>query len=120
MTETLGKLAGKAAEMVENGPNNSANPRKCWNGVNGCEEIWFKNLVAKGTLQEHDFGVGDELEIDEELVKKGQEYFNRNFFSVLVNMLIGLYSLMFVPTIVRILYLTGYKHSLIQWFKSQD
>ena len=71
------------------------------------EECWFKRLESLGKLQEHDLGAGDDLEIDHELVIKGQIYFNQNFFSVLVNMLIGLYSLMFVPTIVRILHLTG-------------
>ena len=71
------------------------------------EECWFKRLEELGQLQEHDLGAGDDLEIDHELVIQGQIYFNQNYFSVLVNMLIGLYSLMFVPTIVRILHLTG-------------
>ncbi|XP_023323466.1 uncharacterized protein LOC111697631 isoform X2 [Eurytemora carolleeae] len=98
------------------------------------EECWFKRLEELGKLQEHDLGAGDDLEIDHELVIQGQIYFNQNYFSVLVNMLIGLYSLMFVPTIVRILHLTGksgtpalsfqrYLRTLnhtVTWFKGVD
>lgn len=74
------------------------------------------------------------MEINEDLVARGGQFFNHNFFMTLVNMFIGLYSILYIPNIARILnitdksgstelaftrYLSTLTHA-IKWFQGPD
>ena len=59
----------------------------------------------------------DDDEVDEKLAEEGARFFRGNFFSIFVSMLIGLWSLMFVNTIVRVLELTKKSHTPVLAFQ---
>lgn len=50
-------------------------------------------------------------EYDRDKIDQGAQFFRRNYFSMFVSMLMGLLSLMYVETIVRVLHLTGRSHT---------
>ena len=79
---------------------------------------WMANLLKEARLVDHDVGVsssrGDNKEtncqqfpIDEALYQKGCIFYQRNFFVVIVSMLAGLYSIIFLPSIAAVLKITG-------------
>lgn len=78
---------------------------------------WMVNLLKQARLVDHDVGVssrGDNKEtncqqfpIDEALYQKGRIFYQRNFFVVIVSMLAGLYSIIFLPSIAAVLKITG-------------
>lgn len=91
----------------------------------------YSQLIKDGKNTIHDSGIKPTEEFDEELVKQGCLAFHRHFFSVFVGMLAGLLSLMYVPSIVKVLdntrqsitpeksflrYLTTLNH-VVQWYK---
>lgn len=100
-------------------------------------EDWIDFLLTEGRNVGHDAGCGskENMEpINEAVVQAGRKYFKANFFSLLVNMMVGLYSLMFIQPIARVLQMTGrssspsaafrryletIRHSL-SWFQDQD
>ena len=78
---------------------------------------WMVSLLKEARLVDHDVGVssrGDNKEtkcqqfpIDEALYQKGRIFYQRNFFVVIVSMLAGLYSIIFLPSIAAVLKITG-------------
>jgi len=109
----------------------------------GCGEMeerytdWLQSLIDKGSKISHDAGYFSkdmQIEINEDLVMRGREFFNNNFFMTLVNMFIGLYTILYIPNIARILniteksgntelaftrYLSTLNHA-IKWFQGSD
>lgn len=78
-------------------------------------EKWLEDLRYRGSQVSHDHGLqkreSTEDEYDRVLMARGAQFFRRNYFSMFVSMLIGLLSLMYVETIVRVLHLTGRSHT---------
>ena len=67
----------------------------------------YHQLINDGKNRVHDSGQKTSLcELDEKLIEQGCHAFNRHFFSMFVCMLTGLLSLMYVPSIVQVLYNT--------------
>ena len=63
----------------------------------------YSQLIKDGKNTIHDSGIKAIEDLDEELVKQGCLAFHRHFFSVFVSMLAGLLSLMYIPSIVKVL-----------------
>jgi len=66
-------------------------------------------LRTEGRAQNHDAGLDQEWpgDIDIKKINKGIKFFSDNFFSMFVNMLTGLLSLMYVEGIARVLHITN-------------
>ena len=69
----------------------------------------FKILVTEGKKRSHDNGIDRTLQcdFDQEKIDFGCQTFHRHFFSMFVSMLAGLLSLLYIPTIVKVLFNTG-------------
>ena len=70
----------------------------------------FKKLITEGKKRSHDNGIDRKLQLcnfDEEKIDLGCQTFQRHFFSMFVSMLAGLLSLLYIPTIVKVLFNTG-------------
>jgi len=118
------------SDLVNNNNNNNNNSAEKHGD-------WIDLLLTEGRNIGHDAGSGsrENMEpINEAVVRAGRKYFKANFFSLLVNMMVGLYSLMFIQPIARVLHLTGrssspsaafrryletIRHSL-SWFQDED
>jgi len=75
-------------------------------------DLWAANLTTRGKQIPHDAGTklspsNADNEIDDERCEQGRKHFDNNFFTLLVNMLAGLYAILYVPSISRILDITG-------------
>ena len=64
-------------------------------------------LISEGKLRPHDTKRDVLREIDSDLTEKGCKMFRENVFSMFVCMLSGLFTLMYIPTIVKVLHNTG-------------
>jgi len=66
-------------------------------------------LRTEGRAQGHDEGLSQERpgDFDIEKINKGIKFFGENFFSMFVNMLTGLLSLMYIEGIARVLHITN-------------
>ena len=89
----------------------------------GLTNPWSRTDLEKFEIRKNNHS-GDELvdkddddEVDEKLAEEGARFFRGNFFSIFVSMLIGLWSLMFVNTIVRVLALTKKSHTPVLAFQ---
>ena len=72
-------------------------------------EIKFAKLISEGKKREHDneLEIDVETDLDVEKLDLGCSAFQNHFFSMFVTMLSGLLSLMYVPSIVKVLAKTG-------------
>jgi len=78
--------------------------------MNYTVEDKFKKLITEGKKRSHDNGIDRKLQLcnfDEEKIDLGCQTFQRHFFSMFVSMLAGLLSLLYIPTIVKVLFNTG-------------
>ena len=66
----------------------------------------YHQLIQTSKKYSHDSGQPLLLQYDEKLLKQGCKAFSDNFFSMFVCMLTGLLSLMYVPSIVKVLHNT--------------
>lgn len=123
--------AWSSAEYIEN--SSGQNEKK---SSNKTEEEWLHMLCVNGNKISHDAGIKEDfkVEVDEKLSLEGKQFFQDNFFMTLVNMFLGLYSILYIPNIARILNITGKSGSTalsfqrylstlthaIQWFQSSE
>ena len=92
----------------------------------------YTQLITDGKNIAHDSGTKPVQEFNQDLIQQGCWAFQKHFFSMFVGMLTGLLSLMYVPSIVKVLdntnqsgtsekaftrYLTTLNH-VIQWYQS--
>ena len=64
-----------------------------------------KSLISVKSTEQINANHEDEEESD--CFEMAQQFFHRNIFSSFVSMLSGLYCLMFIPSIVKVLHCTG-------------
>ena len=91
----------------------------------------YSQLITDGKNIAHDSGTKPVQEFNQDLIQQGCWAFQKHFFSMFVGMLTGLLSLMYVPSIVKVLdntnqsgtsekaftrYLTTLNH-VIQWYQ---
>jgi len=87
-----------------------------------------KNLMVAGKSTDHDSAQAklegeketedqESYGIDESLVEEGKAFFKANFFSIFVSMLTGLWTLMYIKSIVRVLSMTKQSHTPTLAFK---
>lgn len=70
----------------------------------------FNKLITEGKKRSHDNGIDRNLQLcnfNQKEIDLGCQTFQRHFFSMFVSMLAGLLSLLYVPTIVKVLFNTG-------------
>ena len=85
----------------------------------GLTNPWSRTDLEKFEIRKNNNSGDDDDDdkVDEKLAEEGARFFRGNFFSIFVSMLIGLWSLMFVSTIVRVLELTKKSHTPVLAFQ---
>ena len=71
----------------------------------------YDKLINKGKNLPHDTGKNVFRNIDNTLVEQGCKMFQSNVFSMFVCMLSGLFTLMYIPSIVKVLEVSMYRRN---------
>ena len=71
----------------------------------------YEKLKNKGKNLPHDTGQNVFRNIDNTLVEQGCKMFQSNVFSMFVCMLSGLFALMYIPSIVKVLEVSMYRRN---------